>query len=318
MGFRISDSTIFARAVRSAQLNRFSLSHLQGQLATGKRLNSLGDDPVDATRVLALRRTENRLDQFERNIGAAERRLQPSESQLASLSNLLIRLRELAVDVDSFQQEPDQRDQFRAEVEQRFDELFQIANTRSADGYLFSGFRSDQQTYTRGGAFPAGVDAVNPTATYGGDANVIQIQINESTTVDASIPGGMAFAGDFDGDGTTDAGRVNLFDVVRDFRNRLVDPAVAGNPLDVTGDLDLAINQVLEVRGSIGARLNRLETTANQIENMKLTLETERSALEDLDLISASTELVSRENTFQASLAVSARVIQPSLLDFLS
>jgi flagellar hook-associated protein 3 FlgL len=320
MGYRISDATIFHNAVRNTRLNRFGLSQLQAQLGSGKRLLSVGDDPTSGARVLALRRTDARLDQLDRNIDAARRRLEPTESQLASLSGLLNRLRELAVDVDGVQQlAPDQRDQFRSEIEQRFEELFQISNARFADGYLFSGFRTDQETFTRGGGFVEGVvDAVNPTATYNGDTNILQIQVSETSSVDASVPGAMVFGGDFDGDGATDAGRVNLFDVVRDFRNRLMDPALAGSPLDVIDDLDAGINQVLQVRGSIGARLNRLDTTEAQIRELGVTLETQRSALEDLDLIEASSELASRENTFQASLAVTARVIQPSLLNFLS
>ena len=54
------------------------------------------------------------------------------------------------------------------------DELFQIANTRFGDGYLFSGYRTDLPAFTRGGDFVDGVvDAVNPTAAYNGDATLL-------------------------------------------------------------------------------------------------------------------------------------------------
>jgi flagellar hook-associated protein 3 FlgL len=74
---------------------------------------------------------------------------------------------------------------------------------------------------------------------------------------------------------------------------------------------------VLEVRGGIGATLNRLDTTSSQIDTLKVTLETERSGLEDIDLVEASTRLASYETAYQASLQVTSRVIQPSLLNFL-
>jgi len=317
MSFRVSDSTIFLDAVRYNRLNRYRLSQLQGQVQSGRRLTSLADDPSDAARVLGLRRDAARLEQFERGIGAARARLEPSESQLASLSDLLARLRELAVAAGNgpLAQE---RDKIQVEVEQRFDELFQLANARFGDGYLFSGYRTDLPAYTRGGDFTDGlVDAVNPTATYNGDANVLEIQIGEASRVEASVAGSAIFAGDFDGDAATDAGRVNLFEVVREFRNRLLDPTT-GNPADMTGDLDLAIGQVLELRGRIGATLNRLDTTEDQILTLGTSLETERSALEDVDVAEAATRLARYETTYQASLAVTARVIQPSLLDFLS
>jgi len=313
---RISDATIFLNAVRYNQLNRTRLSQLQDQVGSGRRLNSLADDPSDAARVLGLRRDKARLDQFSRGIDSARARLEPTESQLSDLSDLLSRLRELAV-ASKNPATNDEHDKIQAEVEQRFDELFQIANARSGDGYLFSGYRTDQPAFTRGGDFTPGVaDPVNPTATYNGDPNVVQIQIGEASSIDASVPGSAVFAGDFDGNGATDAGRVNVFDVVREFRNRLQDPST-GDPADMTGDLDTAIRQVLEVRGKIGATLNRLDTTGQQITNLGLSLEKERSGLEDIDVAEAATRLASYENTYQASLAVSARVMQPSLLDFL-
>ena len=317
MGFRISDATIFLNAVRYNRMNRYRLTQLQDQMGSGKKITSLADAPGDAARILGLRRDKARLEQFERGIGAARARLEPTESQLSSLSDLLTRLRELAVEAGN-PAYASERDKIQTEVEQRFDELFQVANARFGDGYLFSGYRTDTQAYTRGGAFTAGVvDSVNPTATYNGDTNALQIQIGEASSIQASVPGSAVFDGDFDGNGATDAGRVNLFDVVRAFRNRLVDPTT-GNPADMTGDLDLAIRQVLEVRGSVGATLNRLDTTEQQITDLGVTLETERVSLEDIDVAEAATRLASYQTTYQASLAVSARVMQPSLLDFLS
>jgi flagellar hook-associated protein 3 FlgL len=317
MSFRISDSTIFLDAVRHNRMNRYRLSQLQNQVLSGRRITSLADDPGDAARVLGLRRDTARLEQFERSIGAARARLEPSESQLSSLSDLLARLRELAV-ASGNGALAEERDKIQVEVEQRFDELFQIANARFGDGYLFSGYRTDLPAYTRGGDFTDGVvDAVNPTATYNGDANVLEIQIGEASRIESSVAGSAIFAGDFDGDAATDAGRVNLFDVVREFRNRLLDPTT-GNPADMTGDLDLAIGQVLELRGRIGATLNRLDTTEDQLLTLGTSLETERAALEDIDVPEAATRLARYETTYQAALAVTARVIQPSLLDFLS
>jgi flagellar hook-associated protein 3 FlgL len=317
MTFRISDSTIFLDAVRHNRLNRYRLSQLQNQVLSGRRITSLADDPSDAARVLGLRRDGARLEQFERSIGAARARLEPSESQLSSLSDLLARLRELAVAAGNGALAAE-RDKIQVEVEQRFDELFQIANARFGDGYLFSGYRTDLPAYTRGGDFTDGVvDAVNPTATYNGDANVLEIQIGEASRIEAGVAGSAIFAGDFDGDAATDAGRVNLFDVVREFRNRLLDPTT-GNPADMTGDLDLAIGQVLELRGRLGATLNRLDTTEDQLLTLGTSLETERTALEDVDVAEAATRLARYELSYQASLAVTARVIQPSLLDFLS
>ena len=82
MAFRISDATIFNNAIRNARLNRFDLSKLHSQLSSGKRVNSLADDPSDASRILKLRRGATRLEQFSRNIDSARGRLEPVEQAL--------------------------------------------------------------------------------------------------------------------------------------------------------------------------------------------------------------------------------------------
>ena len=110
---------------------------------------------------------------------------------------------------------------------------------------------------------------------------------------------------------------MDIFNVIRDFRNRLEDRATVGNPAEITDALDAAINQVLRSRTIGGATLNRLTKTEEQLSSVRLAVETRRSGIEDLDIIAAATELASLENTYQASLAVTARVLQPSLLNFL-
>lgn len=314
MAFRISDATIFANAVRSTRYNRFALSELQSQISSGKRINSLSDDPSDASQILNLRRATQRLEKFESNIQAARSRLEPAETALASLGDALIRLRELAVSADT---ETAEFDKIQPEVEQLFDEVLRLANTSIGGRYLFGGFATDQAPFSRSGSFPPGVaDPANPDVQYQGDGGIIRLQIDESTQIDVNVLGRAVFQGDTDGDGSPDSSRVDIFSVVREMRNRLVDPSTGG-PVEVLDALDSAIDQVLQTRGEIGARLNRLENAEQQIQSVKLTLEGERSGIEDLDMISAITKLQSLETTFQASLAVTARVIQPSLLDFL-
>jgi flagellar hook-associated protein 3 FlgL len=318
MPFRVSDATVFDNAVRSTRLNRFALSEIQNQLSSGKRITSLADDPTGASEILGLRRGFARVEQYDRNVEGARTALEPTEAALASLTDVLIRLRELAVSADI---ETAQFDNIKPEVEQLFDEVFRIASTEVAGRYLFSGFNTDTAPFTKVGSFVDGVvDASvppEPYASYTGDNGVLQIQIGEATTVNASITGRVVFFGSSDGDDTPDTNNVDIFDVIRDFRNRLEDPTGVGAPADVTGNLDAALDQVLRARGSIGATLNRLDITQAQLRSLEATLEAQRSALEDLDLISAATELASLENTYQASLAVTARIIQPSLLDFL-
>jgi len=322
MSFRISDATIFDTAVRNTQSSRIELNRLQKQVSAGKRVLSVGDDPTAATQLLGSRRALNRIDQFKSNIDAARSALEPVESTLLSLTDVLTRLSELAISVDI--EDVDGRNAVRAEVEQLFDEILSLANTRVNGRFVFAGFATDTPTFSKIGAFVEGViDASVPPEPYGqynGDNGVFQIQIGEARIIEANVSGREVFLGSTDGDDTPDGSNVDVFNVIRDFRNRLVDPDGQGPPADVAGDLKAALNQVLGVVGTLGAATNRLDIAKNQLDSLELTLTEQFSKFEGStpeDQIAAIADLTQSEHTFQASLAVTARVIQPSLLDFL-
>ena len=78
---------------------------------------------------------------------------------------------------------------------------------------------------------------------------------------------------------------------------------------------------MLQVLGRSGALSNRLDIAESQLDSLELTLLREQSNLEGSSpeaQIAATSELLQREQTFQTSLAVTARIIQPNLLNFLS
>ena len=87
---------------------------------------------------------------------------------------------------------------------------------------------------------------------------------------------------------------------------------------DQIGALDNALDQILSVRAKVGTKLDRLEATENHWADFKLNITQMLSDTEDADIIETVSNLANWEAAYQASLAVSAKIIQPSLIDFLS
>lgn len=86
---------------------------------------------------------------------------------------------------------------------------------------------------------------------------------------------------------------------------------------DLLGSIDRFLDQSLVVRGEIGAKVNRTELIQNRIEDDIINLRALQSKLEDADLAETAIQLMNEENVYRASLSVGARIIQPTLLDFL-
>jgi flagellar hook-associated protein 3 FlgL len=93
------------------------------------------------------------------------------------------------------------------------------------------------------------------------------------------------------------------------------------NDRDGTGlllqNVDDSIQHLLTHRASVGARAVRLEGTQWRLLDLELSLTKQLSAVEDADISQLITDLATHENMYQASLIASAKIIQPTLLDFL-
>ena len=83
------------------------------------------------------------------------------------------------------------------------------------------------------------------------------------------------------------------------------------------GDIDKFLNKLLNTRSEVGAKVNRMELVRNRIMDDKINFRTLQSQLEDADMGEVLMELMNEENVYKAALSVGARVIQPTLLDFL-
>ena len=86
---------------------------------------------------------------------------------------------------------------------------------------------------------------------------------------------------------------------------------------DDIATFDEAIDSNLTTRAELGARVNRLEMTERRLEDNIINMRELLSENEDTDMAKAIMELRMEESVYQASLATGARVMQPTLVDFL-
>ncbi|MDP4179500.1 MAG: flagellar hook-associated protein FlgL [Bacillota bacterium] len=82
-------------------------------------------------------------------------------------------------------------------------------------------------------------------------------------------------------------------------------------------ELDNLRDKVMGIRSDVGARTNRIDLTLNRLENDNINFTQLMSENEDVDMAETIMNLKNEENVYKASLEGGARVIQPSLMDFL-
>jgi len=259
-------------AVDSILGRQADLSKTQLQLATGRRILTPSEDPSGATQVLALKQQISQNEKFQTNIDRLKSRLELEETVLSGVGNSLQRVRELAVKGLSDSNGPQDRAAIAAEVKQRLDEVFQLANSQDGTGeYLFSGYQSKTTSFTDNG---------NGTFTYNGDYGQRKLQISPTREVESSDSGGAIF----EDLSIVAGGKQNIFETLTNFANDLVAGTQTG---DILTDLDTAMDKIFTTRAEIGGRLNSAEAQASINEQFDVQLNSVLSGVQDLDYAEA-------------------------------
>lgn len=181
---RISTRQIYTQGVEAFQQQQQKLAELQRQISTGKRLQKPSDDPAAASRILELEQKVSINLQYQDNINIAEQRLLQQDAVMADYTDLLNRVRELAIQANNAPVDAVSRGAIAAEIDERLSQLYSLANTRDANGdYLFAGFQNTAQP------FVASSTGSRDHVQFNGDDGVRFMPIGESRQLATDIPG---------------------------------------------------------------------------------------------------------------------------------
>ena len=191
---RISTAQFYSQAVDLLRSRFAELARTQRQLASGRRFATPSEDPTGAVRVLKAAEGIARLEQAQRNVATARRRLEAEEAALTGGGDILQRARELAVRGANDTLSAADREAIAREVDGLVEDLLGVANATDGNGgYLFSGYRVRTAPFARkaGGGFE-----------YRGDEGQPRLNLSEGLRIALGDPGTRVFARVPTGNGT--------------------------------------------------------------------------------------------------------------------
>lgn len=303
---RVTNRMLINNMINNIGGNLRRMEKYQNRLSTGKKINVPSDDPVVAARALKLRTDVSRLEQYDRNVKDALSWMEITESSLANITDILHRARVLAVQGANGTTTPEDTQKIEEEVKQLKHQLIQVANSTYSGRYIFSGFKTDQKLLNEDGSFA--IEVIN-------DVEKIVYEVDIGDDIRINLTGGDIFNNG--GDATAlDPNPPLMIELFNQFIAALNagDHSTVGGLLD---DIDEHMDNITRVRADVGARYNRLELTENRLSKNIYNFTKLMSENEDIDQAENIMLLKSEENVYQASLAGGARIIQPSLMDFL-
>jgi flagellar hook-associated protein 3 FlgL len=298
--------------LRNISNNLGRMNNLQNQLSTGRRINAPSDDPVGMTFALRYRSELAANDQYIRNVDAAKSSLDYYDMTLSKAGDVVQRARELMVQGSNGTNPQVSLDAIKKEMNELYNQMVEVGNSQFNGKYVFNGQQTDNQPYpnTKLDDPSTGPRAFDVSS----DAGEIRYDLSSGMTLPVNITGNEIFGAP--ASGASDTGNDNIFHVLRQASDYLA----AGDTKGLTallGRLDSRINTMLEKRAEVGARVNRIDLINDRLQDIGTNLQTIQSKTEDADIAEVITNLKMEENVYQASLSAGAKLISPSLVDFL-
>ncbi|WP_430790959.1 flagellar hook-associated protein FlgL [Virgibacillus flavescens] len=292
---RITQGMLSNNMLRNLSNSYSSLGTYMDQLATGKKINKPSDDPVIAMKGMNYRSQVIEVEQFKRNTNEVHNWMDNSDAALDKATQALQKMRELAVQASNDTYGSEERDNIKEEVEQLKEHLIDIANTNVNGKFIFNGTKTE--------SMPVQTDPATDELVFDQSGSPVLIEVSTNTKLKANVSGSEVFNADL-------FGKIDEFITALDSNNQDgVDDSIE--------TLDEGINNVINSRADLGARMNRLDLIENRLSSQEINAKRMMSNNEDIDYEKVITKLTAQESVHRAALSAGSRIIQPTLLDFL-
>jgi flagellin len=255
------------------KINSRAMSTAMEQLSTGSRVNSAKDDAAGLAIGQNMTAQIRGLNQAVRNANDGINMLQTAEGALVEQSNMLQRMRELAVQASNGTYSSAQRGYLDTEFTALINQIDSIASTTTWNGqYVLtgSGFNGPSSTTTGSGMF--------------------EFQVGQSSgqTITVTISGM-----------SSSALGISALSV-----------STASDASGALTTIDDALDTINNTRATLGANINRLTYAADNLTNISANVTASRSSIMDTDYATASTQLSKTQIIQQASTAMLAQANQ--------
>jgi flagellar hook-associated protein 3 FlgL len=305
---KISTSYLFDRSVAQMSTVQNDLAYTQSQVSAGKQVLNPSDAPDQAASIQRLKTVLNKQESYSKTLTTVKARLQGEDSTLKSMSDMLIRAKEIAMQASNDTMSPENRQALGVELKGLRDQMLSLANGQDSNGnYLFSGSRMKQPPFT--------VKATGQV-TYQGDQTKMHVQVGDQRSIALNRSGTEAFVSVK----RTDS---NGLQSNREFFGAIDDLISGMNSVDRTAisrgvnEMDTLLNGVGMAQANVGTDMNVVDQQSQVIDDTKLTLKTTLSNVEDLDMAAAITKMNKQMLSLQASQSSFAKISQLNLFNFI-
>jgi flagellar hook-associated protein 3 FlgL len=255
------------------------------------------DSPDKASLVTRLESELARQTSYQDTLKSVNTRLQSEETALTNTSDVLTRMKELAVQASNDTLAPADRQSIALEISALKDQVLSMANTQDTNGnYLFSGSRVGQPAF--------GKDATGQVV-YQGDQSRLKVSVGDNRRMNLNMPGSDAFVKVVRDDGKGNKVGVGFFQAIDDLANA-VKNSDHTNMQRGLAEVNTLQQGVSDATAQVGSDMNVVD------------MQNSKSDTEDLDYTSAVTKMNKDQLALEAAQSSFAKISQLSLFKYMN
>jgi flagellar hook-associated protein 3 FlgL len=296
---RITFQAQYRDSAAAVEKTSEQLLDAQRRVSSGRRLNSISDDPTAAATSIAERSALAQVDQYTRTADSVASRLAVVDTALTGIVEKLTSARVTALAARGSTKTAAERSAAVQELASLRDALVDDLNTSFRGNYLFGG--SDVTTKPYAAVPPGTVPA------YNGSNTAVQVDIGNDRAVSVA----------FDGEAITrGADTQDVFETIDNLIAAVsaADSDAIGTELDA---LQRAFDRATAAQARIGNDMQAIDGQKLRLQQMRLSGAERISKLEDADMAEAITEMSHADAAYRAALGAVGTVTRVSLLDYL-
>lgn len=297
MRVNTNQSALLLAEMQSSQQN---LNTAVNQLASGQRVATPADDAAAFSANVRSLATSASVDRYTRNATSAVTLAQQADSALSNVISSLTQAVSLGTQGASGSLTSTNRSALATQAQGLLANVLSQANSASSGGQaLFAGTAGPTAAFTADSTSSSGF-------TYNGNSGVNQTAIGSNLSVATQVPGDQVF--------------LSTTGNVLGSLNSLVSALQSGSTTDIanaTASISSAISHVGQQRVLLSNTVTQAQAQETYLSQESLSLSSQQSELTSIDLSTAATNLTQAQTAHSAILAVAAKILPVSLLDYL-
>ncbi len=309
---RITTSMMTSSFLANLNNNLNSMQTYQTQLATGKRITKLSDDPVGVLGSMNARVKLARTDQYKDNVGSVQDILKQTETVLQEVNKIVQTAYERLVQTTSDSYSDEDRAAAASEIEQLKEHLRNLGNTKVANQYIFGGYNATKAPFT--------LDASGNLLYNGLDVKVNNVALADQAKQNVEIELGydMKMTATINGIELLGSGTDNIYNLFGEMSAALSGGAPSSDLSAMIARFQAVQDTVMAKTAEVGARTTRLTMMENRYEDDELNYTEIKSKVEDADQAEVIMRYKMAESVYLFALKIGSNIIQPTLVDYLN